>query len=92
MAKEHEVYHSYLALARSIAQQKSLISCLVQIDPKYKPTQTEPIFKLLQKLNELAMIFINCLNQQTKAEQDSEIPENLARDVIKTYKLVIASV
>jgi hypothetical protein len=40
----------------------------------------------------LAEIFINCLNQQQKSEQDSEIPENLARDVIKTYKIVLASV
>ena len=79
MAKEHEVYHSYLgksnpnhsnlALARAMAQQKNLVACLGPIDPRYKPTQTEPISKLLQKLNDLADIFINCLMQQTKAEQ-----------------------
>lgn len=88
MTKEYEVYHSYLALARAIASQKSLIKALVEVDPNYKPTQTEPIYKLLGKLNDLADIFINCLNQQQKSEQDSEIPENLARDVIKTHKFV----
>jgi len=92
MAKEHEVYHSYLALARSFASQRHLVPCLGQIDQRYKPVQTEPIYKLLQKLNDLAEIFINCLNQQTMAEQDSEIPEGLARDVIKTHKIVLAAV
>jgi len=65
-----------------------LVNCLAEIDPKYKPTQTDPIYRLLSKLNDLAEIFINCLNQQQKSEQDSEIPENLAKDVIKTYKIV----
>lgn len=92
MTKEYEVYHSYLALTRAIASQKSLAKSLIEIDHHYKPTQTDPIYKLLQKLNDLADIFINCLNQQQKADQDSEIPENLARDVIKTYNVVFASV
>jgi len=52
-----------------MASQKNLVACLGPIDPRYKPSQTEPIYKLLQKLNDLADIFINCLNQQTKAEQ-----------------------
>ena len=52
-----------------MAQQKALIACLGTIDPRYKPSQTEPIYKLLAKLNDLAEIFINCLNQQTKTDQ-----------------------
>ncbi len=78
MTKEYEVYHSYLgtfisiiilALARAIASQKTLVKALVEIDKNYKPSQTEPIYKLLGKLNDLADIFINCLNQQQKSEQ-----------------------
>jgi hypothetical protein len=50
MAKEHEVYHSYLgnsytmlyllliALTRAIVTQKKLLPCLLEIDAKYKPS------------------------------------------------------
>ena len=58
-----------LALTRAIATQKNLVKCLAEIDPRYKPEQTDPIYKLLAKLNDLAVIFINCLNQQQKSEQ-----------------------
>mmetsp|Transcript_44151 Transcript_44151/g.32143 ORF Transcript_44151/g.32143 Transcript_44151/m.32143 type:complete len:134 (-) Transcript_44151:1620-2021(-) len=92
MAKDSAVYHSFLALTRAIVNQKKLVPCLIEIDSRYKPLQTEPIYKLLQKLNDLAEIFINCLNQQEKAEQDSEVPETLAKDVMKTYKIVMGAV
>ena len=52
-----------------MAGQKHLVKCLLEIDPVYKPVQYDPIYKLLAKLNDLAEIFINCLNQQQKAEQ-----------------------
>jgi hypothetical protein len=55
-------------LTRSLATQKALVAALVEIDKRYKPVQTDPIYKLLAKLNDLAEIFINCLNQQQKAE------------------------
>lgn len=58
MAKESEVYHSYLgkkqsfnnpylALTRALSSQKDLVPCLVEIDSRYKPTQTDPIYRLL---------------------------------------------
>jgi len=62
MAKEYEVYHSYLALTRAMAGQKELVKCLIEVDPIYKPPQYDPIYKLLSKLHDLAEIFINCLN------------------------------
>jgi RNA polymerase primary sigma factor len=34
-----------------------------KIDKKYKPVQTQPIYELLNKLNELATIFLQCLSQ-----------------------------
>lgn len=63
MAKEAPVYHSYMALTRSLASQENLVDCLVEIPKKYKPIQTEPIYKLLIKLNDLASIFLQCLTQ-----------------------------
>jgi len=77
LTKESEVTHSYLGkmksfllieLTRAIAGQKTLVKCLVEIDPRYKPTQMEPIYKLLGRLGDLADIFLNCLNQQQNAE------------------------
>lgn len=62
MAKEAPVYHSYMALTRSLAQQENLIGLLIEIDKKWKPVQTMPIHKLLYKLNDLASIFIQCLS------------------------------
>jgi len=92
MAKEAQVYHSYCALTRAIAGQKNLAACLVEIDKRYKPVQVEPIYKLLSKLNDLATIFLNCLTDtltENKVEQPQDESEMLARDVKKTYDLVM---
>ena len=64
MVKEAPLYHSYLALTRAIAGQTLLARCLAEIDKKYKPVQNQPIYLLLSKLNDLAQIFLSCLNQQ----------------------------
>ena len=69
MAKEATVYHSYCALARAIAGQQNLAPCLVEIDRRYKPTQVDPVYKLLGKLNELATIFLNCLTETLNVEK-----------------------
>lgn len=65
ISKEADVFHSYLALTRAICQQKNLLPVLVEIDPQFKPVQTEPIYKLLAKLNDLAQIFLNCIQKQS---------------------------
>ena len=62
MAKEAAVYHSYMALTRSLASQENLYGCLIEVEKKYKPVQIDTIYKLLSNLNELANIFISCLN------------------------------
>ena len=61
MTKAAEVYASYLALARALASQPRLVKCLAKLDPKYKPTQRDPIQKLLRDLHGLAGIFWSCL-------------------------------
>lgn len=93
MTKAAEVYASYLALARALASQPKLVKCLAKLDPKYKPTQRDPIQKLLRDLHGLAGIFWSCLKQQEKPEQSegAERPERLARDVTKTYEEVQAA-
>lgn len=43
MAKAADVYKSYLALTRSLAGQPKLLRCLAKVDPRYKPTQRDPV-------------------------------------------------
>lgn len=88
MAKEAPVYQSYLALTRSLSTQDALLPCLVALKKKYKPNQTTAIHVLLGKLNELASIFIQCLDQQQSASEADQAPERLAKDVIKTHNQV----
>ena len=55
-------------LTRALCKQPNLLPCLIEIDKRYKPTQTEPIYKLLGKMNDLATIFLSCLNQQQQLD------------------------
>lgn len=89
MAKEAAVYHSYCKLTRAIARQKNLAPCLVEIDKRYKPMQVEPIYKLVGKLNDLATIFLNCLTENLSVDKQQDESELLARDVKKTYDIVM---
>lgn len=50
--------------------------------------QTQPIHVLLTKLNDLASIFLQCLNQQQNNGNGDQSPEKLARDVTKTFTAV----
>lgn len=49
-----------------------MIGCLVEVNKKYKPVQTTPIYMLLTKLNDLACIFLQCLNAQSQEQSLSE--------------------
>jgi len=64
MAKEATLYHSLLQLTRALTGQKKLAACLVEIDPNWKPRQTDPIYKLLEGLNGHVKNFLICLNKQ----------------------------
>lgn len=44
-----------------MANNPATADCLLPLDPKYKPAQTESISKLLTKLHGIAEIFIDCL-------------------------------
>lgn len=85
MAKEAQVYHSYLALTRSLSMQENLLDCLIPLKKKYKPVQNSALYQLLSKLNDLASIFIQTLGNQSQASEADQAPERLARDVTKTH-------
>lgn len=90
MAKEAPLYHSYMHLTRSIASQESLLDCLVELDKHYKPVQTDPVYKLVDKLNDLAKIFLSCLKSGSGSE--SEVPEKLAKDVTHTHEVIFDAI
>jgi len=41
----------------------------MKVEPKYKPQQRDAVHKLLAKLNDLAEIFLRCLERQQKTEE-----------------------
>ena len=91
MVKFHKLYISYLRLVRVFSKNRSLSLCLLDIDPKYKPKQIEPIYKLLNKLNDLANIYNSCLQTQNnnETEKDAEI---LIKEIRKTQRSVTRTV
>ena len=91
MVKFHKLYISYLRLVRVFSKNRSLSQCLLDIDPKYKPKQIEPIYKLLNKLNDLANIYSSCLQTQNnnETERDAEV---LIKEIRKTQRSVTRTV
>jgi hypothetical protein len=61
ISKEPDLFRNYLNIIKSLANNPATIDCLLPLDPKYKPSQTESILKLLTKLHGIAEIFIDCL-------------------------------
>jgi hypothetical protein len=54
------------------------------IKKKFKPVQNSALHVLLSKLNDLASIFIQCLDNQQSASEADQAPERLALDVTTT--------
>jgi len=54
ISKEVELFKSYLGIIKNMANNPSTIGCLLEIDKKYKPEQTDSIHQLLIKLNGIA--------------------------------------
>jgi hypothetical protein len=49
-------------IVRVLSKHRSLIPCLLDLDPHYQPKQSESIFTLLTSLKDLAQIFLSCIN------------------------------
>lgn len=52
---------AYLELIKGMSKSPVTIGCLLSLDKKYKPTQNESIYNLLEKLKKTADIYISCL-------------------------------
>lgn len=58
ISKEAELFKNYLHIIKNLANNPATIDCLLDLDKKYKPPQTESIHLLLGKLNGTANIFL----------------------------------
>ena len=81
---------SYLGFVQEIANHPTLIALVLDIGDDYEPRQKEPVYKLLNKLNDLGSIFLNCLNEESKKSTDEEQtkPRKLAEEIRDTNKIV----
>ena len=59
---------------------------MIEIKKCYIPNQVTPIYTLLEKVNELGKIFLNCL--QSTDDETSKISAELARKVAVTHDKV----
>ena len=86
ISKDSELFKCYLQIVKLIAKHPSTIECVLDLDKRYKPEQSESIYSLLGKLNGTATIFSECL-KSGKEEQTSsnEIAASVSIDIQKTY-------
>ena len=72
IVKFDKLYISYLRIVRVFSKVKSLSATLIEIDPRLKPQQTEPIYKLLEKMRWINKIYTTCLQTTPSMESERE--------------------
>ena len=91
IVKFDKLYISYLRIVRVFSKVKSLSTTLIEIDPRLKPQQTEPIYKLLEQTKRISEIYTTCLQTSPSMESERE-SEHLFKEINKTYKSVTRGV
>ena len=98
MAKEFELFLSYLDFIVAICKNKELRFILIDIGNEYEPRQLDPIYILLDRLTGLADIFLKALSTENKTDKDknkkkddteeSKESKELAGKIHKTNEIV----
>lgn len=92
MAKEAELYNSYLDFITIICENDELTCLLMEIGKEYEPNQLEPVYRLLDKLTGLAEIFLKALSSESKedttASEESKKSKELAEKIRSTNEVV----
>lgn len=83
LAKDENLYYSYLRMTLKLSQNPSLIPLLLDISKDYKPIQTQSVYTLLSLLNEGAKIFKNCLKRDSSEKKTVE--EKLSIEITSTF-------
>ena len=73
MGKQAPLYLASLELLRGLSQQEALWPLLRELEGQWEPAQRESLFALLSRMNNLARVFLKCLDQQTELA-DAEDP------------------
>lgn len=61
ISKDAELFKCYLQIVKLLASHPATIECVLDLDKKYKPEQSESIYSLFGKLNGTATIFSDCI-------------------------------
>ena len=77
MSKEADLFKNYLLMIKNMAKNSATVECLLELDKKYKPAQTESIYSLLKNLNGIAAIFIDCL-KSGKGSSENDVAADIA--------------
>ncbi len=87
ISKDIDLFIGYLRLAKVLARVKGLSACLRPLDRHYQPAQTESIFELLKKLNDVSNVFMNCMEQSKKgSEEESRQSFQVASQIIEAFQ------
>ncbi|KAL4512083.1 hypothetical protein ABPG72_005085 [Tetrahymena utriculariae] len=78
ICKESQLMIQYLQLVEVMSQNKNLIKCLMKLDQRYQPTQTESISDLLSKLRTTAEIFLNCIKPAQIQASESTVKSQIS--------------
>lgn len=97
MVTQYDLVMSYLQFIQELANnQPSLLPLLQAIGDQYYPRQLDSVCSLIQKIEELASVFLGLINEETKegekkeSEEDQKEPRALAEEIKKTHKIVQA--
>jgi hypothetical protein len=97
MVTQYDLVMSYLQFIQELANnQPSLLPLLQEIGDQYYPRQLDSVCSLIQKIEELASVFLGLINEETKegekkeSEEDQKEPRALAEEIKKTHKIVQA--
>ena len=92
MAKESELFNSYLDFIKIVCENDELTILLMDIGKEYEPNQLEPVYKLLDKLTGLANIFLTAISTESKDEskttEESKSSKALAEKIGQTNEIV----
>ena len=90
ISKDPPGFKGVLRVIEMLANHRVLVSCLMNLPKNYQPSQVESIFELLKALDNTSKIFISCLGQNTSlaSSETNKVSEEIAKEVIKTFKIV----
>ncbi|CAK77506.1 unnamed protein product (macronuclear) [Paramecium tetraurelia] len=86
ISKEFELYCKYLKIVQSMSQHKVLASVFLKIPEQYYPPQTQSLFELLSALADTSRIFMNCVQNNRKKNEEEEHSFEIAKMIIDTHK------